>query len=665
MKTFLQFSYFPSMGSLKYAFKATVATLLALYVALLMNLDQPSWAATTAFIVAQPQAGMVFSKGLTRLVGTVVGTVISIIVMVFFAQIPILVLLSVALILMISVAASTVLRSAWSYSFMMTGITAAIILVPNLESPTIIFDYAMARCLEISLGIIISSLIFGLIWPTKTHPLLIQEADKSLQLGFASAIKSLQGIALDEAFLQSLSNIIAIDTQREHALFEGRTGRNRANAILGMSQNILNVLSLARSIYRDKQSLSAEDWATIEPWITQSITALENKNRTETHHLLKSLQNTLYKKNNYSEATHITLHRIQLLLKHALLALRFLHSARINRPIKLINEGSLSQHRNYRLGIIFGLRSACAFLSVATLWYLTGWSLVNALMPLTMSAIICSIFAGRENAGRIALMFCKGSIYAVIISLILNIYLLPDANNFEMMAIAIGVPIFICSLTALNPKLFVYSSLPINFLMLIRPDNHLSYSVEYVLNQSLGLILGASIAALCIHLIAINMPYWHSKILKNLILKDLIRLIDRPIYNSNTWFNTRMADRLILLARHKESIEKYSQYRWKNAVLALDLGDEIFFLRRVLLHHPQLRDATTRYFSTLSKTLKSNPDDKDLVLLEDATQDLNQKILASESQNHAQVLLAATSQIQKIWLTWCQTNNKEEMNGTS
>ncbi|GAA5095907.1 FUSC family protein [Wohlfahrtiimonas larvae] len=656
-------SLLSSIPALKFATKATLAALISLYIAFLLDLDQPHWAATTALIVAQPQAGMVLSKGLARLVGTLIGTALSIVIMGAFAQMPMLFLLAIAAVLMLSVTASTIIRSAWSYGFVMIGITVAVILIPNIESPTSIFNYATSRCFEISLGIVISSIIFAVLWPIETHKMLIQDANKTIHLGFSSAIKSMKGEALDDTFLQSLSNIIAVDTQREHAAFEGQKGKNSAQAILGMCQNILNVLSLARSINRDKQTLSPDEWQIIAPWIHQTIDALEQGKRSNINQVLIALHPILQQK--HDQSINITLHRIYLLLRHALRARRFLHSARKGRPIRLVNESSLSQHRNYTLGILFGLRSALAFMTVAMIWLAAGWSLINAIMPLIIGAIICSLFAGRENAERISLIFFNGSVYAVIIGLIINIYILPEANGFIMLSLALGIPIFVCSMMALIPKYFVYASLPISFLMLIHPDNHLLFSTEFMLNQSIGLLLGTAIAAVSIHLIPINMPYWHGKTMKKLILRDLTRLIHRPLHNSNTWFNARMADRLILLARHKDIIEKHAKYRWQNAILALDLGDEIFFLRRILKYYPQLSPTSTEYFKILSIALQNEAITEHLEKLELATQSFNMQISQIALPHKADILQTATVQIYQIWLTWCQLTMKEELNGNS
>jgi uncharacterized membrane protein YccC len=60
-----------------FSLKSFLAAMLALYVAFRLDFSQPMWAVTTVYVVSQPLAGMVLSKSLYRVVGTVIGAVAS------------------------------------------------------------------------------------------------------------------------------------------------------------------------------------------------------------------------------------------------------------------------------------------------------------------------------------------------------------------------------------------------------------------------------------------------------------------------------------------------------------------------------------------------------------------------------------------------------------
>src|SRR5690242_19014767 len=71
----------PSAGSRLpwiFAAKTTLSALLALLIAFTFNLDQPQWTLLTVFIVSQPRRdGMVSAKSFFRIIGTVVGAVMA------------------------------------------------------------------------------------------------------------------------------------------------------------------------------------------------------------------------------------------------------------------------------------------------------------------------------------------------------------------------------------------------------------------------------------------------------------------------------------------------------------------------------------------------------------------------------------------------------------
>ncbi|MGH8466344.1 MAG: FUSC family protein, partial [Pseudomonas sp.] len=134
----LQALFAPNKLAVQFAIKTLLGGGLALWLALRWGLEQPAWALMTAFIVAQPLSGMVLQKGLARLLGTLVGTVMSVVFMGLFAQTPWLFLLALALWLALCTACSTLLRSAWAYSFVLAGYTVAIIALPAVDHPLLV-----------------------------------------------------------------------------------------------------------------------------------------------------------------------------------------------------------------------------------------------------------------------------------------------------------------------------------------------------------------------------------------------------------------------------------------------------------------------------------------------------------------------------------------------
>ena len=141
--------------------KTFFAAMLALYIAFRLNLSQPSWCVTTVYIVSQPLAGMVLAKSLYRVLGTLIGAVMSLVFVALFSNSPELFCLVLALWIGAGTSVSIYLRDApQAYVGMLAGYSAAIIGLPAALEPHIAFDFAVARCLaalveEIARGIIL------------------------------------------------------------------------------------------------------------------------------------------------------------------------------------------------------------------------------------------------------------------------------------------------------------------------------------------------------------------------------------------------------------------------------------------------------------------------------------------------------------------------------
>ncbi len=316
----LQALFAPTSLALKFAIKTLLGGGLALWLAMRWGLEQPSWALMTAFIVAQPLSGMVVQKGLARLAGTLVGTVMSVVFIGLFAQTPGLFLIALALWLALCTAASTQLRSAWAYAFVLAGYTAAIIALPAIDHPLQVFDQAVARCTEICLGIFCATATSALLWPMRVEQQLGGQARQAWQNGLQAASAMLGGE--DEArkgLLESLGRIVAIDSQREHAWFEGNRGRQRARAIRGLSQKLMVLLRISRSVRRQWRQLDEREAAHLAHWLEEVRALLAKPDQPSLLLLRQRIWDAAHDEQ-ISSTEHYCLARMALLLDYAMAA---------------------------------------------------------------------------------------------------------------------------------------------------------------------------------------------------------------------------------------------------------------------------------------------------------------------------------------------------------
>ena len=138
---------------------------LALFVAFWLQLDDPFWAGTSAAIVCQPQLGASLRKGWFRMIGTVVGAIMIVVLTAFAPQDRIAYLGLLTLWCSICAFGASVLRNFASYAAALAGYTAAIVGVSTLgatggASPDV-FLLAITRATEICIGIVSAGIVLA------------------------------------------------------------------------------------------------------------------------------------------------------------------------------------------------------------------------------------------------------------------------------------------------------------------------------------------------------------------------------------------------------------------------------------------------------------------------------------------------------------------------
>ncbi|MFJ9991100.1 FUSC family protein [Pseudomonas putida] len=658
----LQALFAPTSPALKFAIKTLLGGGLALWLALRWGLEQPAWALMTAFIVAQPLSGMVVQKGLARLAGTLVGTFMSVVFIGLFAQTPWLFLLTLALWLALCTAASTQLRSAWAYAFVLAGYTAAIIALPAIDHPLQVFDQAVARCTEICLGIVCATATSALIWPMRVEQQLGGQARQAWQNGMQTASAMLGGE--DEArqgLLDILGRIVAIDAQREHAWFEGSRGRQRARAIRGLSQKLMVLLRISRSVRRQWRQLDEQQAAHLAPWLEDVRTQLANPDQPSLLLLRQRVWDAAHDEQ-ISSAEHFCLARLALLLDFAMAATQALLDVEEGRTPKDVSLG-LAAHRDLPLALLFGSRSALAFLVMSSFWLATAWP--SAPGGLVLTCVVCSLFASRENGAQIGLSFLRGILLAIPVAFFVGQILLPQWSSFALLCLGMGVPLFFGALGMAHPRTGpTATSYCLHFIVLVAPLNAMHFDVASMLNSAQAMLIGVGAAVLAFRLVVLRHPKWLGRRLRAATQSDLVRLTRRDLRGADSWFGGRMADRLMQLARHASELPEAERKRWDDGLHGLDIGDELVHLRMCLaVAQVPLAGAERQYLQQLEAVLASGPAPGRGQRLDAASAQFIEALRRQPSSDPLRLAIGAVLQLQKSWGKWCRW--QEEVHGVA
>ena len=172
--------------TLIYMAKATIAALLAMFVSMTLTLADPRTAMFTTFIVMQPQSGLVFSKSYYRVLGTIAGVIMSVLMIGAFAQEPKLFIFFFAIWIGITTAAGVKYRNFQSYGFVLAGYTLCIVALPVIEQPMEIFQIATSRFSEVMVGILCATVVSEVLFPRKLSDSLLSSERERFENVFAS-----------------------------------------------------------------------------------------------------------------------------------------------------------------------------------------------------------------------------------------------------------------------------------------------------------------------------------------------------------------------------------------------------------------------------------------------------------------------------------------------
>jgi uncharacterized membrane protein YccC len=142
-----------------------LATILTMFIAFSLDLKSPGWAMTTVYLTSQPISGVMGAKATYRAAGTFIGGVAMVAIVPNLVDASELTTISIILWVTLCLYIALLDRTPRSYMFVLSGYTAALIGFPSVLAPETVFDTAVSRVEEITIGVICAALVRSLIFP--------------------------------------------------------------------------------------------------------------------------------------------------------------------------------------------------------------------------------------------------------------------------------------------------------------------------------------------------------------------------------------------------------------------------------------------------------------------------------------------------------------------
>ena len=563
-------------ASIQYAVALWLATVLALLVTFLVQLEPAQWSAITVWIIFVQNPRINYSKVIWWVFGTVVGALMAVVLIACFNQVPELFLLSLSLWLALCIGAATLVSSYRAYGAVLAGYTCAIVAMSATEHPDLVFQLAVTRVSCIFIGMAAAILLMTALLPPHQHwhdtlhhlgeqlKAALAQAGRALTLGSSHPIHFSWRHMVDR--LSTLEHTLDMTTaessgSRMHAA-QARSLVATLFCLLARAQAIEIHLSrtggeglpaAVQGLLARARTLHAAFAQTIGPAADRELTASLCEDieglRSEVAEARQGLRDGAVAE---AVSCRFILDRLDEILEDLALAAQdwagLFGAWTARRPTHL------AVHRDYRSALVYALRALVAMGMASAIWFMTSWP--AGAQFILFIAVVCSLLSLMPNAPVLGLALLKSAVFCATMAYIYIFWVLQKAEGFPVLALALGV--FLLPAAYVYRHRHLHGSAVVSMLIfygLTNPANQMNYDVSVFLNNGLAL-LGATVCGFfAFHAVPSLTPRAKRFWLLHAIHSDLARAGRGEGRLSEQGWTSRMFDRLRLLHQTTEEQE--------------------------------------------------------------------------------------------------------------
>ena len=518
----------PSRLDLIFALKTFIAGMLALFVSFELDLINPMWSIGTVLIIANPYSGMVSSKCVYRVVGTIGGAVIALTLTPHLINTPWIFTVVLSLWVGFALYVSLLDRTPRSYAFMLAGYSTAMIVFNAITyiDQYNIFDIALARVIEISIGVISSAVVSATILPMHIGSAIKQRVIKALKDTenlFANLLNTdsqqnntqlLAAITRDTTDIHAL----AVHLSYEKGELHGMT-KPLQEMLHQISMVVANLVALSERIKQLQELRFIETHAEkLQQLSAHVVQFLEQKDLIIDENILQLPDEfeSDFASLMESASTHqqVLVAAMKMDVRHFIsnvLAVKVLWQ-RIQQGNKEIPDNITpmttkypSLHRDHGVAIRGGISAVLITFIVTGVWIISGWK--AGFMMAQMGAVTACILTALDNPVPVLRIFIWGSIASAVLVFVYAFGIFPHVTTFwELGLVLLPMFLFAVSMMANQMLMPVGMVLGINTMMGLNLHNAYSMDAVSYLDSSFAMILGVLVSLIVIDVVRAMSP---------------------------------------------------------------------------------------------------------------------------------------------------------------
>ena len=566
--------------------------MLALFISFSLDLKSPAWAMVTVYLTSQPLSGALRAKAVYRVIGTFVGGAVMVAIVPNLVNAPELTTLAIILWVALCVFISLLDRTPRSYMFVLSGYTAALIGFPSVLAPSTVFDTAVSRVEEITLGVVCAAIVHSLIFPKsvfsafedKLRNAMAQArrwlADGLIRQATPQDEMERRRIAADISELYSLGTSLRFDTapHRPDIGFVRAFDRKMV-ALLPLLSAVEDRLTLLRSGGPLDAKLS-QVVAGVYEWLGLKATG-DRHRAAELKEACIAATPAVNPQSSWPDlvTVNVTVRLIELIeswqtcldFADYLAAPTRTPSADIRAAAAQL--GPKTMHTDPGIALLSALAAAIA-MGVCAFWIATAWP--EGAGAVAIAAVGCTLFASLDDPTPTQRALITLLALGIPIVIVYQFFILPAITGFELLSAVLAFALIPAGLLMAIPA-YAPIGLALALAFCIEMSLQTSYTADLavIINSNSAFVLGGVVGLTVTLLMRAIGTQASARRLIRATYRDLANLADGHALPTREQWASRMLDRVALLLYRQPRFEPRPQHEFADALEDLRLGVNI------------------------------------------------------------------------------------------
>jgi uncharacterized membrane protein YccC len=591
-----------------------------MFIAFSLDLKSPGWAMTTVYLTSQPLSGAMRAKAFYRAIGTFVGAAAMVAIVPNLIDAPELTTLAIMLWVALCAFVAQLDRTPRSYMFVLSGYTAALIGFPSVLAPDTVFDTAVSRVEEITLGVVCAAVVHSVLFPSSVFSAFAQKlrgviadtrrwiADGLVQQATPEIEMERRRIAADITELYLLGTGLRFDTS---------SLRPDIGTIRAFDRKVVGLLPLVSAIedrltlLRRLGPLDAKLAHAVEGiyvWVNTQAPADQTR-LAELKQACAAATPAVGPQSSWTDLVTVNICvRLVELIDGWQAKLGFADyladptqppSADIRAAAAEI--GPKPMHTDPAIALLSGLSAMVAMGLCAFFWIATAWP--EGAGATGFAAVACTLFAAADDPTPTIRNISLILAVCIPIVLIYQFFVLPAITGFVLLCVVLAFVLIPAGLLMAIPAYTpVGLALALGFCVEMGLQTSYTADLAAIVNSNSAFVLGGVAALIVIRLMRVIGTQESARRLLRAIYRDLADLAAGRSHPTREQWASRMMDRVALLLYRQPRFEPRPQHEFADALGDLRLGVNMIETQAMAPRMSQpAQDALAAMFPSLAR----------------------------------------------------------------